>query len=225
MLRATQPTTIQSAILMAGILTDEAIRCGTLTKGHDKRKEKEESTNQGSTWKDNKKSKTGLGFVATVPPRNDNVSTYPKCAKCYNFHLENAPCKLCYNCQNPGHYARQCWPSIRQVVPVNVVRMGQNQRACYECGSLDHLQIADGESVEVDRVIRDFKLELGNSLFTIDLIPLGHGSFNVIVGMDWLSKNKAVIVCPEKVVCQKKTLVDKIWILDSQNEAEYVKLL
>ncbi|GJU81759.1 putative reverse transcriptase domain-containing protein [Tanacetum coccineum] len=41
---------------------------------------------------------------------------------------------------------------------------------------------------------------VGNSLFTIDLIPLGHGSFDVIVGMDWLSKNKAVIVCHEKVV-------------------------
>nr|GEU46564.1 reverse transcriptase domain-containing protein [Tanacetum cinerariifolium] len=39
-------------------------------------------------------------------------------------------------------------------------------------------KIADGESVEVDRVIRDCKLELGNSLFTIDLIPLGHGSFD-----------------------------------------------
>ncbi|GJZ77558.1 putative reverse transcriptase domain-containing protein [Tanacetum coccineum] len=33
-----------------------------------------------------------------------------------------------------------------------------------------------------------------------DLIPLGHGSFDVIVRMDWLSKNKAAIVCHEKVV-------------------------
>ncbi|GJV59771.1 putative reverse transcriptase domain-containing protein [Tanacetum coccineum] len=62
------------------------------------------------------------------------------------------------------------------------------------------IEIADGESVEVDSIIHDCKLELGNSLFTIDLIPLGHGSFDVIVGMDWLSKNKAVIVCHEKVI-------------------------
>ncbi|GKB09811.1 hypothetical protein Tco_0843734 [Tanacetum coccineum] len=41
-LRATQSTTIQSAILTAGILTDEAVRYGTLTKGNDKRKEMEE---------------------------------------------------------------------------------------------------------------------------------------------------------------------------------------
>nr|GEX81892.1 putative reverse transcriptase domain-containing protein [Tanacetum cinerariifolium] len=256
MLWATRPTTIQSAILTAGILTDEVVRCGTLTKGNDKRKEMEESSKQGSTWKENKKAKTGS-----------------------------------------GHFVRQCWAPIRQVAPVNAVKMGQNQRAGYECGSLDHLrydcpkwkqatgqarnplalegnkntqnnriqergkvfnrnpvealqdpkvvtgtfsldnqfatvlfyfgadfsfistkfapflnvepciinpryviEIADGESVEVDRVIHDCKLELGNSLFAIDLIPLGHGSFNLIVGMDWLSKNNVVIVCHEKVV-------------------------
>ncbi|GJS91023.1 reverse transcriptase domain-containing protein [Tanacetum coccineum] len=199
MLWATQPTTIQSAILKARILTDEAVRCGTLTKE-----------------------------MIRVPPRNDNVSTYPKCARCYTFHQENASCKLCYNCQKRGHYARQYWEPIRQVVLVNVVRMGQNQRACYECGSLDHfrndrlkwkqttrqarnplalfapllnvepctvnpgyvIEIVYGKSVEVDKVIRDCKLELENSLFTIDLISLGHGSFDVIVRMDWLSKNK-----------------------------------
>ncbi|GJV69407.1 putative reverse transcriptase domain-containing protein [Tanacetum coccineum] len=118
----------------------EVVRCGTLTKGNNKRKETNESSKKWSTWKDNKKSKTGSGFVVTVPPRNHNVSTYPKCAKCYPFYPENAPCKLCYNCQKPGHYERQCWAPIRQVVPVNAVRMGQNQRACYECGSLDHFR-------------------------------------------------------------------------------------
>ncbi|GKE45201.1 putative reverse transcriptase domain-containing protein, partial [Tanacetum coccineum] len=35
---------------------------------------------------------------------------------------------------------------------------------------------------------------------SINLIPLGHGSFDVIVGMDWLSQHKAVIVCHVKVV-------------------------
>ncbi|GKF71576.1 hypothetical protein Tco_0207690 [Tanacetum coccineum] len=118
-----------SAILTARILTDEAVRCETLTKGNDKRKEMDKSSKQGSTWKDNKKSKTGSGFVVIVPPRNDNASTYPKCAKCYTFHPENAPCKLCYNCQKLGNYARQCWAPIRQVAPVNAVRMVLGFRA------------------------------------------------------------------------------------------------
>ncbi|GJU61836.1 hypothetical protein Tco_1243671 [Tanacetum coccineum] len=117
MLRATQPTTIQSAILTTGILTNKVIHCGTLTKGNDKRKEIEETSKQGSTWKDNKKSKTVSGFVVIVPPKNENVNTYPKCAKCYTFHLENAP-----------------------LAHVNAVKMGQNQRACYECRSLNHIR-------------------------------------------------------------------------------------
>ncbi|GJY18563.1 putative reverse transcriptase domain-containing protein [Tanacetum coccineum] len=55
------------------------------------------------------------------------------------------------------------------------------------------IEVANDKKVEVDRVIRNCKLELGTSLFTIDLIPLGHGSFDVIVEMDWLSEHKAEI--------------------------------
>nr|GEY49704.1 hypothetical protein [Tanacetum cinerariifolium] len=62
------------------------------------------------------------------------------------------------------------------------------------------IEVGDGKNVEIDRIICGCKLELGNSLFTIDLIPLGHGSFDVIIGMDWLSRHKAEIVCHEKVV-------------------------
>ncbi|GJX02870.1 retrotransposon protein, putative, ty3-gypsy subclass [Tanacetum coccineum] len=54
--------------------------------------------------------------------------------------------------------------------------------------------------VETDRIICGCVFELGDSLFTLDLIPFGHGSFDVIVGIDWLSKHKAKIVCHEKVV-------------------------
>ncbi|GJV83095.1 putative reverse transcriptase domain-containing protein [Tanacetum coccineum] len=299
MLRATQPTTIQNAILRAGILTDEAVSCGTLTKGNDKRKVVEESGKSGGSWKDNKKAKVGTGFVATAPPRNEVANSNPKCSKCNTHHPVNGPCNVCYNCQKPGHYARNCWAPIRQVTPVNAVRMSNNPRVCYECGSPDHfrntcpkmnrapgqagnqlalegsrnnrsngnqvrgraynvnvnameavqdpnvvtgtfslndhfvtvlfdsgadfsfistefapllnvrpsivnpgyvIEVADGKKVEVDRIIRDCKLELGGSLFSINLIPLGHGSFDVIVGMDWLSQHKAVIVCHEKVV-------------------------
>ncbi|GJV08594.1 hypothetical protein Tco_1346250 [Tanacetum coccineum] len=44
---ATQPTTIQTTILRAGILTDEAVSCGTLTKGSDKRKGVDEPSKTG----------------------------------------------------------------------------------------------------------------------------------------------------------------------------------
>nr|GEX64880.1 reverse transcriptase domain-containing protein [Tanacetum cinerariifolium] len=186
------------------IESDEAVRCGTLTRSSEKRNEVEETSKQG----------------------------------------EGAPCRLCFNCQKLSHFARDCRAPVKQVAPVKLVapvstvRMGKNQRFCYECESSEHLyntcpklnrapgqagnllalegnrntrnnrnqarerafKVANGKKEEVDRIICDYKLELGNSQFTIDLIPLGHGSFDVIVGMDWLSKNKAEIVCHEKVV-------------------------
>ncbi|GJZ44940.1 putative reverse transcriptase domain-containing protein [Tanacetum coccineum] len=62
------------------------------------------------------------------------------------------------------------------------------------------IEVANGKKEEVDRIFCGCKLELGDSIFPIDLIPLGQGSFDVIVGMDWLSNQKAVIVCHEKIV-------------------------
>nr|GEX37892.1 putative reverse transcriptase domain-containing protein [Tanacetum cinerariifolium] len=43
-------------------------------------------------------------------------------------------------------------------------------------------------------------LTLLNQPFEIDLMPIKLGSFNVVIGMDWLSKNHAKILCDEKVV-------------------------
>nr|GEU87199.1 putative reverse transcriptase domain, ribonuclease H-like domain, aspartic peptidase domain protein [Tanacetum cinerariifolium] len=204
------------AKLVSHLVTPELKR---IERSSEKRKEVEETSKQGGSWKDNKKAKVGKGFMVTPPPRNENAGSYPK------------------DCRAP----------VKQVAPISVVRIGNNQRVCYECGSSKHLRntcpklnrapsqagnrlalegkrntqnngnqarkrafsvnvvdaLQDPNIVtkeEVDRIIRDCKLELRNSLFTIDLIPLGHGSFDMIVGMDWLSKNKAKIVCHEKVV-------------------------
>ncbi|GJS70415.1 putative reverse transcriptase domain-containing protein, partial [Tanacetum coccineum] len=57
---------------------------------------------------------------------------------------------------------------------------------------------ANGKKIEIDRIIRGCDLELKDPLFIIDLIPLGHGSFDVVVGMDWLSKHKPEIIFRKK---------------------------
>nr|GEY03792.1 putative reverse transcriptase domain-containing protein [Tanacetum cinerariifolium] len=255
-----------SRIKRAGILTDEAVSCGTLTKGNKKRKGVEESRKQGGGRNDDKRAKVRKGFVALTTYRNEYVGSLSKCAKCLDHHPKDRPCLVCFNCQKPGHIARNYRLPINQVAPINAVRGGYKPGTCYECGSREHyrntwrafnvnavgalqdpnimtstfslnhhyatvlfdsgadfsfistsfapllnekssfvnpgylIEVADGKKVEVDTVIRNYKLELGTSLFTIDLIPLGHGSFDVIVGMDWLSEHKAKIVCHEKVV-------------------------
>ncbi|GKD00942.1 putative reverse transcriptase domain-containing protein [Tanacetum coccineum] len=69
-----------------------------------------------------------------------------------------------------------------------------------ELGFRYEIEIASGQLVEIDKVIKGCKLEIEGHVFNIDLIPFGHESFDVIIGMDWLSNYKAEIICHEKVV-------------------------
>ncbi|GJV87995.1 putative reverse transcriptase domain-containing protein [Tanacetum coccineum] len=62
------------------------------------------------------------------------------------------------------------------------------------------IEIASGQLVEIDKVIKGCKLEIEGHVFDIYLIPFGHGSFDMIIGMDWLSNYIAEIICHEKVV-------------------------
>ncbi|KAJ0870844.1 putative nucleotidyltransferase, Ribonuclease H [Helianthus annuus] len=62
------------------------------------------------------------------------------------------------------------------------------------------IELANGKLVEANEVIRGCVIELGEREFALDLLPVQLGSFDVVVGMDWLSSNKAKIVCHEKVV-------------------------
>ncbi|GJR44839.1 putative reverse transcriptase domain-containing protein [Tanacetum coccineum] len=62
------------------------------------------------------------------------------------------------------------------------------------------IKIASGQLVKIDKVIKGCKLEIEGHVFDINLIPFGHGSFDMIIGMYWLSNYKAEIICHEKVV-------------------------
>ncbi|GKE22779.1 putative reverse transcriptase domain-containing protein [Tanacetum coccineum] len=62
------------------------------------------------------------------------------------------------------------------------------------------VELADGKVVITNIVLRGFTLALFNHVFNIDLLLTQLGSFDVIVGMDWLSNHRAVIVCYEKIV-------------------------
>ncbi|GJU87781.1 putative reverse transcriptase domain-containing protein [Tanacetum coccineum] len=69
-----------------------------------------------------------------------------------------------------------------------------------ELGFRYEIEIASGQLVEINKVIKGCKLEIEGHVIDIDLIPFGHGSFDVIIGMDWLSNYKVEIICHEKVV-------------------------
>ena len=62
------------------------------------------------------------------------------------------------------------------------------------------IELADGKNIITEEVARGCKLTLCDHDFEIDLLPVGLGSFDVVVGMDWLAAMRVVIVCGEKIV-------------------------
>ncbi|GKD37402.1 putative reverse transcriptase domain-containing protein [Tanacetum coccineum] len=63
------------------------------------------------------------------------------------------------------------------------------------------VKLADGRIAKTNTVFRGCTIRLLGHPFNIDLILIELGSFDVIIGMDWLANNHAVIVCDEKIVC------------------------
>ncbi|GJY37319.1 putative reverse transcriptase domain-containing protein [Tanacetum coccineum] len=62
------------------------------------------------------------------------------------------------------------------------------------------VELADGRIAEMNTLLRGCALGLLGHHFNIDLMPIELESFDVIIGMDWLSRYHAVIIYDEKVV-------------------------
>ncbi|GKA24376.1 reverse transcriptase domain-containing protein [Tanacetum coccineum] len=90
---------------------------------------------------DNKRTRTVNAFATTVNPvGRENTGTWPKCTTCNSYHSPGGPCRTCYNYNRPGHLAKDCRSMPRNVNPVNA--RNPLVRACYECGSIDHVRPA-----------------------------------------------------------------------------------
>ncbi|GKF08564.1 putative reverse transcriptase domain-containing protein [Tanacetum coccineum] len=69
--------------------------------------------------------------------------------------------------------------------------------------ALDHyydVELADGRIIGLNTIHRGCTLNFLNHPFNIDLMPIELGSFDAIIGMDWLAKYQAIIVCAKKIV-------------------------
>nr|GEW81469.1 putative reverse transcriptase domain-containing protein [Tanacetum cinerariifolium] len=62
------------------------------------------------------------------------------------------------------------------------------------------VELADRRIIRLNSILRGCTLNFLNHPFNIDLMPVELGSFDAIIGMDWLAKYHVVIVCAEKVM-------------------------
>ncbi|GJT17244.1 putative reverse transcriptase domain-containing protein [Tanacetum coccineum] len=103
------------------------------------------------------------------------------------FLLNNHYASILFDTGADRSFISTAFSSLINIAPTSLEN-------CYD------VELADGKLVEIDTIIRGCTLNFLGHPFNIDLMPVELGSFDVIIGMDWLRRCHAVIVCDEKLV-------------------------
>ncbi|GJR70089.1 putative reverse transcriptase domain-containing protein [Tanacetum coccineum] len=186
---------------LAGTLTVEALRNGSIKKNPEKRGNVGEPSKDRNGREDNKRTRTGNDFATTANPiRGGYTGTAPKCTACGYHHSPEIPYRSCFNCNRLGYFARDCkavprnaqspWGNQqKQVAAINGGTFTINDyyaTTLFDSGAnysfvsttflplLDiepsdlgfsyEIEIASGQLVEIDKVIRGIPLLDGKVL-------------------------------------------------------------
>ncbi|GJY90920.1 putative reverse transcriptase domain-containing protein, partial [Tanacetum coccineum] len=190
-----------------------------------------------NNYKDNSRhqqnnQKQGNVRAMTTALNEGNVPTgsLSRC-NCY-FARHIGHCTIqCHKCGKVGHKERYCnekeplpkeeqatrwrrpWLSLYSGSDKSFVNTRFSHLIDINPDKLDvsyEVELADGKVVSTNTVLRGCTLNLVNHLFKIDLMPIELGTFDVIIGMEWLAERDAVSFCGKKVVripCGNKTLI------------------
>ncbi|GKE75364.1 putative reverse transcriptase domain-containing protein, partial [Tanacetum coccineum] len=117
--------------------------------------------------------------IKDAKPKGLNVVTS-------TFLLNNRYASVLFDSGSDRSFVNTRFSSLLDIQPIKI-------EDSYE------VQLADGRVVSTNTILKGCTLSLVNHTFKIDLMPIELGTFDVIIGMDWLVKHDAVIVCGEKV--------------------------
>ncbi|GJV22459.1 putative reverse transcriptase domain-containing protein [Tanacetum coccineum] len=198
----------------------ELARNGSINKV-EKRGNVGEPSKDKNVRDDNKRTKTGNAFATTANPvGRENAGAWPKCTTCNFYHAPRGPCRTCFNCNCSGRHARDCRVMPRNVNPGHENQGNQARGRAFMLGAEEARQTLNNHFATT---LFDFGADY--SFVSTTFIPLlgiepselgfryeikiaswqlveidKHGSFDVVIGMDWLSNHKAKIIYHEKVV-------------------------
>nr|GEZ08448.1 hypothetical protein [Tanacetum cinerariifolium] len=142
MVAAMKPKIIQSVILKAGMLTDEAIMNGSLRKNNERKGNGREPSRDRNVRDDHNRSKTGRAFASTTNlVRREYTGAAPKCTNYSLHHHPKMPCRTCTNCNFLGHFAKDYMVGPSMVVSVNARYSTTTRGACFECSGTDHYKV------------------------------------------------------------------------------------
>nr|GEW36834.1 reverse transcriptase domain-containing protein [Tanacetum cinerariifolium] len=195
-----EPTRLQDAVCIANSLMDQKLKCYAMKNA------------------ENKRSNEKRGYARPLP----------YCSKC-KLHHEGQCTVKCRKCNKVRHMANDCKNAVVVPTTQRASVVNQRVPTCFERGRQGHYRNECPKLKNQNRRKKDRKktrklegrhmcweeekrtpvrmlsrirctLGLLGHPFNIDLMPVELGSFDLIIGMDWLANHHAVIVCDEKIV-------------------------
>ncbi|GJT06879.1 putative reverse transcriptase domain-containing protein [Tanacetum coccineum] len=191
------PKTMQEAIEMATELMDRRNNTFAERQAENKRKF-EDTPRNNQNQQPNKRQNTGRAYAAGNGDKKSYEGTKPLCPKPLQEGLPLV------EEQEPGK-----WQRCSQGLCSGSCRAKPRQQRCdgtlinIAPTTLDHgynVELADGRIIWVNTVLLGCTLNFLNHSFHVDLMPVEMGTYDVIIGMDWLTKYQAVIDCAKKIV-------------------------
>ncbi|GKA10407.1 putative reverse transcriptase domain-containing protein [Tanacetum coccineum] len=210
---ASKPKIMQDAVKFATELIDKKIRTLVERQVENKRKFEDTSRNNQNQQQQNKRQNTSRIYHLARDyrsPANANTANKQRGTRAGQK-------ATCFECRAQGHFKREC-PKLRnnnhgnqggndnapaKVVGRSFVSTGFSSQIDITPTTLDHyydVELDNGRIIRLNTIIRGCTLKFLNHPFNIDLMLVELGSFDVIIGMDWLAKYQAIIVCAKKIV-------------------------
>ncbi|GJY27533.1 putative reverse transcriptase domain-containing protein [Tanacetum coccineum] len=218
---AAEPTRIQDVVRIANNLIDQKLK-GQNVRG--------QNVARAYTAGNNKKRgyAGSLPYCSKCKLHHEGPYTV-KCGKCNKVGHMDRDCKnavavlttqrapvvnqrvpTCFECGRQGHYKKEC-PKLSGNKAGKKTKEARGKAYMMGGGEANPdlnivtdvsyvVELADRRISKTNTILRGCMLGLLGHPFNIDLMPVELGSFNVIIGMDWLANHHAVIVCDEKII-------------------------
>nr|GEY95267.1 putative reverse transcriptase domain-containing protein [Tanacetum cinerariifolium] len=209
--KSSKPRTLDETIELTNDLMDQKLRTYTERADNKKKTDDTSRNNHGHQQQPFKKKNVTKVYNMGTGERKPYEGSLPKCTKCQRHH--NGLCTQKYHkCSKVGHFARDCRSSDNANV-ANAQRDGKETpkgNGCFKCGASGHFK-RDCPKLkkknEGNRNPQGWVYAVGNvekngnaPMKPDSNVVTELGSFDVIIGMDWLRRCHAVIVCDEKLV-------------------------
>nr|GEV24780.1 reverse transcriptase domain-containing protein [Tanacetum cinerariifolium] len=146
---------------------------------------------------------------------------YKEFISCQPFYFNVSV--ICHADGEKGHYRSQCSKTNINANGRTYLLRDKNahQDPIVVTDTTYNIEMADGNVISTNTVIQGCTLTLLSQTFEIDLMPIKLGSFDVILGLDWLSKYHAKIISDEKVVhipIKDETLIIRAQVMEEKSD-------